>query len=205
MGPSIHAAFMIRLRPAPALLVALLLVGCAESADRRPEATGPRIESDDAAVAGVEPASLGGIPNLTRAGNLYFAGQPSPDDWALLPGAGITAVITLRHDAELGGFDEEEAVRDLGLEFASIPWNGPAELTDETFDRTRELLGQVDSPTLFHCGSANRVGAVWLPYRVLDQGVDVERAVEEARRIGLRTPEFEARALDYIARNLEAR
>jgi uncharacterized protein (TIGR01244 family) len=196
---------MIRSRLLPALVVALVLAGCTEPASRQPTPSAARVQSSDPAREALQPAEIGSIPNLTRLGDLYFAGQPSPGDLALLPDAGVTTVISLRHGAELGGFDEKAAVQDLGLQYLEVPWNGPAELTDDVFDRTRAMLLEVDSPTLFHCGSANRVGAVWLPYRVLDEGVDVEQAVEEARHIGMRTPEYEARALDYIARNLESR
>jgi ubiquinone/menaquinone biosynthesis C-methylase UbiE len=56
---------------------------------------------------------------------------------------------------------------------------------------------------MLHCGSANRVGAVWLTYRVLDQGVPIETAIEEAKTIGLRSPEYEAKARDYIHRHAD--
>ena len=55
-----------------------------------------------------------------------------------------------------------------------------------------------------HCASANRVGAVWLPYRVLDQNVPLEEALPQAQAIGLRSPEFIERAHDYIRRHRES-
>lgn len=192
---------MIRHRLVSALLPVLLLAACTAEESRQPSSEAQAPAAAASTVASVEQASLGSIPNLSRAGNLFFAGQPNSDDLGLLEGAGITTVINLRHPAELGGFDEGAAVRDLGLSYESLPWNGPDELTDDVFEATRALLREVDSPTLFHCGSANRVGAVWLPFRVLDQGVDLEQAVAEARQVGMRTPEYEALARDYIARN----
>ncbi len=192
---------MIRSRLASALLPVLLLAGCTATETRQPSAGTPSPAPVATAVAAVEPAALGSIPNLTRSGHLYFAGQPSPDDLRLLPESGITTVINLRHPEEVTGFDEGAAARDLGLAYEPLPWNGPAELSDDVFDQARALLRGIDSPTLFHCGSANRVGAVWLPYRVLDEGVDLEQAVAEARQVGMRTPEYETLARDYIARN----
>jgi hypothetical protein len=50
-----------------------------------------------------------------------------------------------------------------------------------------------------HCAAANRVGAVWLIKRVLVDGWDIERATAEAKRVGLRSPQLEQFALDYIA------
>jgi hypothetical protein len=49
-----------------------------------------------------------------------------------------------------------------------------------------------------HCGSANRVGAVWLIKRVLQDGWTVPKATEEAKMIGLRSAPLEQFALKYI-------
>ena len=46
-----------------------------------------------------------------------------------------------------------------------------------------------------HCGSANRVGAVWLVKRVLQDGWTVPKATEEAKMIGLRSAPLEQFAL----------
>ena len=50
-----------------------------------------------------------------------------------------------------------------------------------------------------HCGSASRVGAMWLVKRVLQDGWTVEKATEEAKLIGLRSEPLEKFALVYIA------
>ena len=194
---------MLRLRIASVLTLALALAACAPAEPARPtSAPASNTPAAEAvAPASLQAASIGSIPNLTRFGDVYFAGQPSPADLELAKDAGITTVISLRHPAELGGFDEAGAVQALDMDYESVPWNGPAELTDAVFDSVRALLAGVDSPTLLHCGSANRVGAVWLPYRVLDHGADLEEAVAEAKRIGMRTPGYEEAARDYIARN----
>ena len=55
-------------------------------------------------------------------------------------------------------------------------------------------------PLMLHCGSANRVGAIWLVHRVLDDGIDVDVAVVEAKKVGLRVPSYLEKAKDYIAR-----
>ena len=50
-----------------------------------------------------------------------------------------------------------------------------------------------------HCGSASRVGSVWLAKRVLQDGWTIEKATEEAKAIGLRGEPLEKFALDYIS------
>jgi hypothetical protein len=49
------------------------------------------------------------------------------------------------------------------------------------------------------CGSASRVGGMWLVKRVLQDGWPIDKATEEAKAIGLRSEPLEKFALDYIA------
>ena len=47
---------------------------------------------------------------------------------------------------------------------------GPQGHCDETFDRFRELIRDGGRrPLLVHCSSANRVGALLIPYLILDE------------------------------------
>jgi protein tyrosine/serine phosphatase len=67
-------------------------------------------------------------------------------------------------------------------------------------DRFLETIANKDNqPVYIHCASASRVGAFWLVKRVLQDGWTVEKAIEEARLIGLSSPALEKFALDYIA------
>jgi protein tyrosine/serine phosphatase len=54
-------------------------------------------------------------------------------------------------------------------------------------------------PMLIHCGSANRVGAFWMIYRVVDQGWAEDKALDEAVKIGLTSPALKTFAHEYIA------
>ena len=144
-------------------------------------------------------ATLGSTKNVHKAGNLFFAGQFTKDDIATIGEAKVARVITLRTDGEID-WDEEAAVEAANMEFIKVPFRTPESLTDEVFDTIRTLLNDKTKTTLFHCGSANRVGGVWLPFRVLDEGVDLETALAEAKEIGLKAPFLEQKALDYIKR-----
>ncbi len=144
-------------------------------------------------------ASLGNTKNVHQTGNLFFAGQFTPEDIEKIKEQNITRVITLRTDGEVK-WDEEAALKAANMEFIKVPFRTPEALTDEVFDKIRTLLKDKTQTTLFHCGSANRVGGVWLPFRVLDEGVDLETALAEAKEIGLKTPFVEEKSLDYIKR-----
>ena len=66
----------------------------------------------------------------------------------------------------------------------------------------RELLRDTNNqPMMMHCGSANRVGAIWLIYRVLDEGWTYEDALKDAESVGLRSAELTERAKKYIEAN----
>ena len=149
--------------------------------------------------AEVVKGKLGTTPQVHRSGDLLFSGQFSPADLMALKDQGVKRVITLRNANETK-FDEAEIVTEAGMEHVRVPFASEEALTDEVFDKVRQLLKDDPEKTLLHCGSANRVGGVWLPYRVLDQGVDVPTALKEAKTIGLRTPFIEQKALDYINR-----
>ena len=55
-----------------------------------------------------------------------------------------------------------------------------------------------NQPVFVHCGSANRVGGMWMIKRVLQDKWFVERAREEAEAIGLREPAMIAFVTEYI-------
>ncbi len=149
----------------------------------------------------LEPYECGTITKLHTMGGVFLASQPKPSDFEQAKKGGVKSVINLRHPEENTEFDEQAVVADLGLNYYTLPWNGPEELTDKIFGDSRALLNTVERPILLHCSSANRVGAVWIPWRVLDGGADLEEAVAEAKVIGLKSPDYEAKARDYVARN----
>lgn len=144
-------------------------------------------------------AKLGNTRNVHACSNLFLTGQFTPQDMPSIKRADVKRIISLRTEGEVA-WDEQSAVETSGLEFVSVPFSGPAALTDAVFENIRTLLKQDTRGTILHCGSANRVGTVWLPYRVLDQGVPLEQALKEAKVIGMRNPDYEAKALDYVRR-----
>ena len=156
---------------------------------------------NQAETAQVEPYELGSTKPIHSVGGIFLAGQPKKEDFHLAKEQGIKTVINLRHKKEIADFDEKEVAETAGLTYIPLPWNGEDELTDAVFDQTRKLLSSAERPILLHCGSSNRVGAVWLPWRALDEGVDLETAVEEAKSIGLKKPAYEEKARDYVRRH----
>lgn len=146
------------------------------------------------------PLQCGKIARLHTLGGLFLASQPDKADFTHAKEAGIKTVLNLRQSDEMD-WDEGELVRSLGMEYVHLPFRAPATLTDEVFDQARKLLADKEKrPLLVHCASANRVGAVWLVHRVLDDGKSYDDALEEAKTVGLALPAYEEKAKDYIAR-----
>lgn len=163
-------------------------------------ATATSASGQKVAAPAVESAALGQTNNVHVCGDLYLAGQPGQDDNRPIVDRGIKRIISLRTEGEID-WDEKAAMEQAGLEYVAIPFRSTDSLTDDVFDQVRKRLRDAhDGPTLLHCGSANRVGAVWLVHRVLDQGIPWDQASEEAKSIGLKNTEYEARARDYVAR-----
>jgi protein tyrosine phosphatase (PTP) superfamily phosphohydrolase (DUF442 family) len=149
-------------------------------------------------VASVESRELGEIYNLYQCGPLLMAGQPTVADIGLLAKEGVKTIVTFRKPGEIQ-WDEKSEVEKNGLKYLEFPFAAIEELTDEVFNESRKLLCENgDTPILLHCGAAIRVAAVWLPYRVLDQEIELEIALLEAEKMGLKSPKLRERAVKYI-------
>jgi len=159
-------------------------------------------KSEDAGA--LEPAELGGIDNLhVFGGKIYLAGQPSPEDLQLAKEKGIKTIVNLRTDREID-WDEPAQTKKAGLEYCPLTVDGAEGFTDEVFDEARKLFQDASKhPILVHCGTANRVGTLWLAHRVLDDGLSYDAALAEAKTVGLRQAECEAKAKEYIEREKE--
>jgi uncharacterized protein (TIGR01244 family) len=153
------------------------------------------------AAQSTPPQEYPSIRNFLRVNEkIYTGGQPSLEDLEKLKAEGVKAIINLRQPAE---YAAEEAARatELGLRYFNIPVNG-RDPKDEQVEEFLKIANNTNNRPLFiHCGSANRVGAFWMIRRVLVEGWTVEKAEEEATRIGLHTTVMREFARAYIERH----
>ncbi len=172
----------------------LLLNSCGPSSNESPtsEATEPDASST------VTPLNVGDIERIHRMGPYYLASQPGASDFKQLKDRGIKTVINLRPHDETPDLNEADVVEGLGFTYYNVPIPGADGLNASSIHRVRQLLKTAERPVLLHCSSANRAGSVWLPYRVLDHGVPLEKAVDEAKTIGLRSSALEKKARSYV-------
>lgn len=153
----------------------------------------------------LEPYECGTITRLHTFQGVFLASQPKPEDFEQAKRGGVKTVINLRHAGENKEFDEQAVVAGLGLNYVHEPWDGPEQFTDQVIDSLRTELLTAERPILLHCASANRVGAIWLPFRVLDGGLSWDEALAEAKLVGLKSPDYEKIAKAYIERRLGKR
>lgn len=128
-------------------------------------------------------------------------GQPTMAELEKLKQGGVRAVINLRRPTEYSAEEEAAKARELGLRYINIP----VDTSDPRDAQVEEFLKATDDPlnrpAFIHCGSANRVGAFWMIRRVLRDRWSVEKAEDEAKKIGMRSPNLREFALDYIRRH----
>lgn len=143
-----------------------------------------------------------GIVNFTKVDAVVACGGAT--ETSALDGLakdGFKSVINLRLATEPNANIELNAAhaRSLGLNYIHIPFNGQQPDPKAVDQFLAAIANKANQPVYVHCGSASRVGAVWLVKRVLQDGWTIEKATEEAKLIGLRSEALEKFALGYIA------
>lgn len=126
-------------------------------------------------------------------------GQPADAAFAKLAVSGYRAVLSLRtasEDVDLK--HEQEAVEKAGMRFVSVPVDSSSPRPESVSDFIKAVEDTQNQPMLIHCASANRVGAFWMIYRVIQQGWSEDKALDEATKIGLTSPVLKTFAHEYI-------
>jgi uncharacterized protein (TIGR01244 family) len=149
----------------------------------------------------VEQALKDDVPRLLCVNeNIATAGQPKDAAFARLAANGFRAVLNLRTAAEeIDLKREQELIEKAGMKYIGIPFASGAPSPEVVDAFIKAAKDESNHPMLIHCGSANRVSALFMIYRVLDQGWTGEKALEEAVQIGLTSPALKKYAQDYIA------
>src|SRR5688500_13239722 len=156
------------------------------------------------AVAQVQKKEVAGIRNYSRVdATVGCGGAVDPAAMAALKTAGFVSVINLRLANEPGADVDagRAAAQTAGLKYIHLPFNAamPDSKTVDSF--LTAVSDRSNQPVFIHCGSANRVGGMWMIKRVLQDKWTVERAQVEAEAIGLNNPQLKAFATDYIAKH----
>ena len=148
--------------------------------------------------------TLPGAINVTRVdATVACGGATTPEAFPELKKLGFTSIVNLRRESEPGADipGAKGAAATAGLRYIHIPVDpaSPSGESAETF--VKAVTNPSNQPVYIHCGSANRVGAMWLIKRVVVDGWDLERATTEAEAIGLTSPALKQFAQDYATKH----
>ncbi len=180
------------------LFVSLVSVtGC--GGDSSPQSLG-NTETQDTGPSFQTEEGPEGVRNYTRVdATVACAGATPPEAMVELRNRGFTTVINFRTGGERGATVDagQQAAEEAGLKYIHIPFR---EATAEVAESFLEAVADpTNQPVYIHCGSANRVGAMWLIKRVKQDGYAVDDALAEAEAIGLSSAALREFALDYVS------
>lgn len=160
-----------------------------------------RTQQESARFDKIQQALKDDVPHILCVDErVATGGQPTEKAFAKLAANGYRTVLNLRTAAE--GVDlkhEQESVEKAGMRYVSIPVVSSAPKAEQVEDFIKAVKDPNNQPLLIHCGSANRVGAFWMIYRVIESGWPEDKATEEAMKVGLTSPVLKKFAHEYIA------
>lgn len=117
---------------------------------------------------------------------LLIGGQPAPHELVAARDAGIGHVINARGDGEFDAWDESALVDALGMQYHRIPIARADDLNRATVAEFDRVLDRIDGEAaMLHCGTGNRIGALYALRAGRIEGQDAETAIEIGKAHGL--------------------
>lgn len=129
--------------------------------------------------------------------------QLSPENIKQAAQAGFKSVVNLRMHDEAGYLkNEAQLVNAAGLKYIHIPVS-PAQLSDQLTAEVMEQIDRVPKPTLIHCASGVRSGAMAMIYMAVNQNMTANQVLAQGRQLGLdlaNKPKIQSYVQEYISR-----
>lgn len=146
-----------------------------------------------------------GVRNFSRVETtIACGGATTPEAMAGLKKAGFVSVVNLRLADEEGANvpESKAAAEKAGVRYIHLPFRVASPDAD-LVDRFIAAVGDPkNQPVFIHCGSANRVAALWMIKRVKVDAWPVDKALDEATAIGLTSEALKKFALDYLEKRV---
>ena len=183
---SLRRAYRFTLALSAGLLLFAAACGGGDVGEEVTAAAAPQQAESEQTVA-VDPA----FRNAILVEDSLAGGQPTADELAALAEQGFETVINLRMPDE--DATTAEVAEELGMNYVSLPIDGSAGLTEENAIAFAELLGELEGPAVVHCGSGNRVGAMYALKAFYVDGMSSEEALAVGQEAGLTSLEDSVR------------
>ena len=155
-------------------------------------------------LAQVQKKDVPGIRNYSRVdATVGCGGAVDPAAMAGLKQEGFVSVINLRQASEPGADVDagRAAAQAAGLKYIHLPFNVAAPDPKVVDSFLAAVADRSNQPVFIHCGSANRVGGMWMIKRALQDRWPLEKARAEGEAIGLNNPQLISFATDYIGKH----
>jgi uncharacterized protein (TIGR01244 family) len=152
------------------------------------------------AQTGVTKENIPGITNFARLETtVACAGATKADSVPEIKKMGFAAIINVREANEPGAeVDKEEAAaKTVGLRFVHIPFNLNAPAPDLVDRFLATIRKPENNPAFIHCAGGGRAASLWTIKRMMIDGWDQQRALEEGTALGL-TARLQPFVLDYV-------
>jgi uncharacterized protein (TIGR01244 family) len=153
-----------------------------------------------AAHAQVTKSTMAGVTNFAQVETtVACAGIIKPESVAGIRKMGFASIIDLQlaDEANANIPAETEAAKAAGIAFIHIPFSSskPDPAVADQFLKT--ISETANQPAFIHCASGNRAAAMWAIKRMVIDGWDKDRAMEEAAQLGLSSPVLKTFAVEY--------
>ena len=151
--------------------------------------------------AQVTKGEITGVRNFSRVdATVGCAGAVDPAAMGALRQEGFISVVNLRQASEPGAEIEASraAAQKAGLKYIHLPFDAAKPDPADVENFLAVVADKTNQPVFIHCGSANRVGAMWMIKRALQDGWPLEKAQAEGQAVGLTNAQLVAFATDYI-------
>lgn len=158
-----------------------------------------------AASQDVRKEEFPGVRNFSRVETtIACGGATTPEAMTALKQAGFVSVVNLRLAEEEGANvpASQAAAERAGLRYVHLPFKTSAPEADLVDRFIATVTEPKNQPAFIHCGSANRVAALWLIKRVKVDGWPLQKALDEAVAIGLTSEPLKKFALDYLEKSV---
>ena len=133
---------------------------------------------------------------------LATSGQPSGAQLGRLHAQGYTTVINLAPPGSYGALrDEPQLVAAAGMQYLSIPvdFDKP---DPRDFERFRTALGRLRGQRVWvHCQMNMRASVFVFLYRVIDEGVAIDRAIEMVHAVWVLNTAWDGLIVTVLARH----
>jgi uncharacterized protein (TIGR01244 family) len=152
-------------------------------------------------AAQVQKKELAGVRNYSRVdATVGCGGAVDPAAMAGLKKEGFVSIVNLREATEPGADVDagRAAAQAAGLKYFHLPFNVAKPDTKVVDSFLAAVSDTTNQPVFIHCGSANRVGGMWMIKRALQDKWPIEKARAEGEAIGLNNPALVAFATEYI-------